>query len=292
MTGSYEIGEYGGRQSLIVKQWSEECEEVLKREQMLVVFNQARGWKPRSMSFLAGHQIEELAILAHVPIGGLDAVVHIRNLRTLSLACEAKSAVRLDQVEGLKECWLSWSKQYESVFQTTSLRKLGVSDYPFEDLSRLTGLINLEELAIKGGKLCSLAGVKVVSHSLNALELCGLSQLRQLDELDDLRKIEQLRIDGCKGITTIEPLRHLSNLRSLVLSDLGEIDSLKPVQQLHHLEELVFAESTNVLDGDLSFLESLPNLRDVVFQPRRHYSHTNFLGLTRLFRKPWKAHRC
>lgn len=284
----YEIGDYGGSQALIIKEWSRECEDVLKDQQLLVVLNQARGWKARSVSFLAGLEIERLAILAHVPLEGLESVGQIRNLKMLSLNCEPKRKVSLDGLENLSDCWLSWSKHYESVFLLCSLKKLGFSDFPYRDLSKLIGLNDLEELRIKGGKLSSFYGIQAFSDTLMSLELCALRRIDRLDELEQLHKLERLRIDGCRKVKSILPLKNLTNLRSLTLSDLGELDSLTPIQRLIHLEDLVFAESTDFLDGDLSCLGSLPSLREVAFQPRSHYSHTNFLGLTRAIRKPWK----
>jgi hypothetical protein len=94
----YEVGEYGGAEALVVRQWSKGCEEELRAKQRLVVLNQARGWKPQSLSFLAGLEIEQLAVLAHVPIAGLVCVASIRNLRKLSLDCEPTETVPLDQV--------------------------------------------------------------------------------------------------------------------------------------------------------------------------------------------------
>lgn len=285
---SFEVTDYGGKRALVVKRWSSECDRLLQDEHLLVVLNQARGWAPEPLTFLAGRQIRSLAILAHTPLVGLESVLEIRGLERLSLDCEPTSEINLGRLQSLQHCWLSWSPHYQSIFTLHSLVSIGFSSYPHRDLSPLGQMRGLERISIKEGKLKTLFGLRALSSTLTYLELAGLPHLGSLDEIDHLDRLRCLRVDGCRKITSLQPLTSLTNLRTLTLSDLGDLDSLSPVQGLDQLEQLVFAESTNILDGDLSHISKLPSLREVIFQPRRHYTHFSLFGLTRPIRKPWR----
>jgi hypothetical protein len=54
---------------------------------------------------------------------------------------------------------------------------------------------------------------------------------------------------------------------------MGDIESIAPIAGLTELEKFFFPVSTNVLDGDMSVLLTLPRLKNVAYQYRRHYSH-------------------
>jgi len=82
-----------------------------------------------------------------------------------------------------------------------------------------------------------------------------------------------LNIDTCKAIDSIEEVGSLPRLRKLNLNNDGNIESLKPLDNLKGLELVVFYESTNILDGDLTPLWRQKNLSRVSFQNRKHYSH-------------------
>ena len=62
-------------------------------------------------------------------------------------------------------------------------------------------------------------------------------------------------------------------MRTFDLSNGGLIQSLGALEGLENLERFTFYETTNIVDGDLSPIFMLPNLRSVAFQERRHYSH-------------------
>lgn len=53
------------------------------------------------------------------------------------------------------------------------------------------------------------------------------------------------------------------------IDNCGDIESLKPIQHLKKLKELSFAESTNILDGDLS---PCKGIKSVGFMERKHYT--------------------
>jgi len=135
--------------------------------------------------------------------------------------------------------------------------------------SRLT---NLESLAILNAPIETAEGIASL-QKLRILRLANLKKLRSLDGLQVLSMLEELEVHTCPRIASITEVGSLANLRKLHLNNDGKIDSLKPLNAIDRLESVLFYESTNIVDGDLSPLMRQESLARVSFQNRRHYSH-------------------
>jgi Leucine-rich repeat (LRR) protein len=107
---------------------------------------------------------------------------------------------------------------------------------------------------------------------LRSLRLANLKRLTSLAGIEHLTNLEELEIHTCRGITSIDEVGHLLRLRKLHLNNDGDIATLKPLDKLTGLESVLFYESTNIVDGDLSPLLRQKHLACVSFQNRRHYS--------------------
>lgn len=60
----------------------------------------------------------------------------------------------------------------------------------------------------------------------------------------------------------------------LDLASMGKIPNLAFLRRYQDLEALAIFGTTDISDGDLSILLSMPKLRSVSLQNRKHYSHT------------------
>ena len=107
-------------------------------------------------------------------------------------------------------------------------------------------------------------------YSVKRLSLYGDRKLSSLKGIEKFKNLTILEIDGCKSIGSINEISSLENLEILKIDNCGDIESLKPIQHLKKLKELSFAESTNVLDGDLSLCKGI---KSVGFMERKHYTH-------------------
>src|SRR5437879_3090775 len=108
---------------------------------------------------------------------------------------------------------------------------------------------------------------------LRSVRLVNLMRLTSLSGIEGLANLEELEIHTCRAIATIDEVGSLSALKKLHLNNDGDIESLKPLEKLSGLESVLFYESTNIRDGDLSPLLRQKNLARVSFQNRRHYTH-------------------
>jgi hypothetical protein len=99
-------------------------------------------------------------------------------------------------------------------------------------------------------KLESAKGLAASCPGLRHLHLKTAKKFQDLPELLKLKKLEVLCLNGC-----------------------GDLPNLKFLAEFPHLRDFRFVD-TNVIDGDLSPLLSLPKLESVGTLDKRHYSHS------------------
>ncbi|AQS54299.1 Internalin-A [Jeotgalibaca dankookensis] len=120
------------------------------------------------------------------------------------------------------------------VGKMASLRKLSLRDNDIEDLAPISALRKLTELDIRENKFDTL------------------------EPLETLNKLKKLNIRD-NQITSLEPIRYLSRLTYLNIHSDTEIESLEPIKELINLETLIMR---NILIQDASFLKPLVNLQN------------------------------
>ncbi|WP_315098300.1 hypothetical protein [uncultured Cellulomonas sp.] len=184
-----------------------------------------------------------------VGAGGID-IRRLRDVRHLALEWEAVSRTGLPPGPALE-----------------SLTLLG---YDAKELPDLGG--RLRSLALYGAKnLVDLEGLRAMDN-LRELEINDARRLTDIDALAALRDLVRFEADGCTGIHELEVLRDARNLRRLRLADCGGIASLAPIRGHNQLQALLAWGTTNIEDGDLTPLLSLPRLSELALKSRRHYS--------------------
>jgi len=180
--------------------------------------------------------------------------------------------IRFSAFPNLEDCALEWRPGSESLFDCTTLKALFLNGYVGENLTAFSHLSRLESLAVLNATITSVDGVGAL-HNLCDLRLANLRNLTDLKGLENLRVLEELEVHTCPKIGSIDEIAALSKLRKLHLNNDGKLESLKPLNSIGCLESILFYESTNILDGDLSPIARQMNLKRVSFRNRRHYSH-------------------
>jgi Leucine-rich repeat (LRR) protein len=137
---------------------------------------------------------------------------------------------------------------------------------PFAELRDLCALTLLN------APVRNLDGVRPL-RKLRFLRLGNLTRLASLAGIEALTELEELEVHTSPRISSIDPIGSLENVRMLYLNNDGRIESLKPLTKLHRLESVIFYESTDIVDGDLSPLMHQSHLSRVSFKDRPHYSH-------------------
>jgi Leucine-rich repeat (LRR) protein len=204
-----------------------------------------------------------------VPVEDDSAVFELRNLIELHLSTYSKARADFGRLPFLEHLAFIWRKSTLGLQSLTRLRSLSLVKYGRHNLDEFAEMQQLETLQLLGGSLSSIHDI----GSLGALRKVRLGDVRGLESLngiENLKHLESLSIDTCKRLTSIEPLAGCTNLRQLRLSNVGPIESLRPLRALKRLESVLFAESTNVRDGEIAFLRTM-GVRNVLFQNRKHY---------------------
>lgn len=132
--------------------------------------------------------------------------------------------------------------------------------------------MNLEFLSILNAPVTNVLGLSSLTR-LRSLRLGNLRRLNSLSGIEHLSNLEELELHTCKNINSLDEVGGLRSLKRLYINNDGNIMSLSPLDGLERLESVLFYESTNILDGDLSPLLRQTNLSRVAFRDRRHYSH-------------------
>ncbi len=264
-------GQYG-RRAVVTARLSHTAAQQLAAGGVLELeLNHGKGWRGTDLSFLAGMpQLQALEITDYT-IRSVEPIHHLTQLRKLTVPTYCRTPIRFHSFPLLEECALEWRKGAESLFERGSLRKLFIDRYSEVDTSPFRQLVGLEWLTLLGGRVADLGGLGSLGK-LRFLRLGDLRHLRSLAGIEGLTNLEELVVQTCRQVESIQPIGHLRRIRRLNISDNGSLDSLAPLGGLNELESVLFYESTNIVDGDLSPLQRLPRLFEVSFVDRPHYS--------------------
>lgn len=267
-----ESGEFGPR-AVVVADWSDDMTKFLVDSQIAELeLNQGKGWTGSDLKFLVElPQLRSLKIL-DFKISSVEPIHFLHELRTLDVMTYCKTEIRFLAFPRLENCGLEWRPKATSLFDCMTLKELFVNRYDGKNTDSFSKLVNLESLAILNAQINDLYGLSALMK-LRHLRLANLKRLASLVGIERLTSLEELEVHTCRRIRSIAEIGYLPRLRKLHLSNDGDIDSLKPLAKLAQLESILFYESTNIVDGDLSHLLNQKNLASVSFQNRSHYSH-------------------
>ena len=269
-----ENGKYGLK-AVITSTWSEDVAKYLiARNIAELELNESKGWKGSDLSFLYDFScLKSFEIIDLRPsIQDISPVNSLKNLKRLDISTYCSTEINFFSFQKLEFCSLEWGKRKaQTLFDCTSLKELFLNRYNGKDTAPFSNLVNLESLAILNAPIEDLKGVGQLKM-LKILRLARLKKLSSLSGIEGLRQLEELEIDTCSSIDSIKEISHLSNLKKLSINNNGKVESLKPLEGLSDLESVLFWESTDIIDGDLTPLLN-KKLSRVSFQNRRHYSH-------------------
>ena len=235
--------------------------------------NRAKGWKRTSLNFLNDLSHLKSLTIIDFNITEIQPIHSLESLQYLDINTYCKNPIDFSCFPDLEECVLVWRARAKSLFECKKLRRLFLSKYTGQDLSKFSNLHTLKDLSIVTSRIKSVEGIENLQNltSLGLYELRGLHSLVGIETLHNLKKFD---IRGCRLIETLEGVRGLSKLEKIDFSTNAKIESLAPLQALKNLQQVLFYESTNIQDGNLVPLINLPNLKTFSFQNRKHYSHS------------------
>lgn len=236
-----------------------------------IELNVAKGWHGGSIAFLKAIDVLKKLSIVGGAVEDFSIIESLKDLQELRLQSVTCKRLQLRQLIGLESLVLGIGKGELQLPGSDSLESLAWNGGSTNNIvEQLRHVGNLRTLSLVGNRLESLDSLssKAVIEDLRLVMMPKLKDCVFLNTMPHLRK---LYVDTCKGFSSIQPLSYLKKLESLVLDNVGKVETLYPVFSLHRLEEVIFCENTNIIDGKIRMLCELPLLRKVAFANRRHY---------------------
>ncbi|MGY8773176.1 hypothetical protein [Spongiibacter tropicus] len=254
--------------------WSDDFIGIIKKEHISVLrLSYSAGWKGENISFLENLQgigLRGVEVYAW-DIKDITPLEFIPDIEYLGLQCQFTKAPDFSGFRRLKICKFQWRPKAISIFNCSNLEVLNIINYREENLKILKNMPDLKRLQITSRKLTSLTGIELLEH-LRILDLAECTNLKSLDGIEKCKKLQIVELENCKRVSDVSSLGALANLRQLVLTNCGHIISLQPLTKCLLLERLTFNGDTNVEDGELTPLLDIPELKQIVFVDRQHYT--------------------
>lgn len=281
---SIEAGDYGPSLVLHSDWRNEYADYMLTHNIKELTVNYAWGFCGQNLDFFQQVPFLEGLRLLVYRFRDISPVHSLHELRSFMNACRDVSELDFSQFPKLERCGLDWRKKVRSLSECETLKWLYVGHYSRKDTAGFAKLVNLESLEIASSPVESLEGL----GSLRGLKMLGLYNLRCLSSLkgvENLLNLENLHIMTCGKLTDISEVRFLSNLQALNFDSWDDIASLEPLKHLPQLKRVGLVKSTNIMVGDSSVFTPLPHLERVYFNVRRYLDQRRKLGTSTLDNK-------
>ncbi|WP_028401003.1 hypothetical protein [Ectobacillus panaciterrae] len=193
---------------------------------------------------------------------------------------KTKNITKLKSLSNLEKLWVYTVNQeeFDTIIGLVNPQFLYVKEMRVEDLSSLESLSNIETLELEWNPKASRLWDITKNTSLKSLTIIDFKRLNDIRNIQRCKKLESLHLEGgiwnTLKLNTLEPLKHLSNLKYLFLSNISAKDeSLEPVSQLTGLQELKISNQFPTEEyARLSV--TLPNTQCEYFQPYIYLSNS------------------
>jgi len=194
-------------------------------------------------------------------------------IRSLSCATsygdkfEFSTSLDYSRIKGL-ECVSVSGNGHDNYNSIEGMKTIRVSGYKAHDLTNMFSSTVLDSLMIIQSKIKTLDGLQKSQN----MQCLYLYYNRGLSDISSLRKIKHtikaLKIENCPKIEDFSVLAELENIEFLDLRGSNSLPSLDFIKHMKNLKTLVF--DVNILDGDLSPCKNLSFVH--LLKNRKHYN--------------------
>ncbi|WP_423920716.1 hypothetical protein ACPEEZ_14785 [Frigoribacterium sp. 2-23] len=263
-----------GLEAVVTGAWTVDDEYEFRRSGAAALnLNYTFGFKERSLDFIRGLPVKKLRVMSRTTRDLSPIYSLAEHLTSLSVTSDPRTPIDLTYFGKLKSLSAYWPQVAASISAATNVEDAYFGSYTDESLVALRSMTSLRWLMLKDRpRLRSLEGLSDLPH-LNFLLIAGASSLSDVSELRraDAPRLRSLSLPGCKRIETLDDIVHQTLLTRLDLGDCGPLTTLSPLRALTELRELFLDESTLIVDGDLQPIVDLPHMQVLGMMSRRHY---------------------
>jgi len=208
-----------------------------------------------------------------IDLSGLSYVAD--RLMALNINDDINTVADLTPFKCLESLGIRWNQETRFPNEEPSLRSLGLSYFnpSTKDLTTLPHMPSLTAFGLTVARLESLKGLERL-RALRELRLYRVQGLTTVNEIGALQDLRELGVEGCQGnFDLASALRSCTQLTTVRYGRAAPLSSLKFISSLPKLESLTFLD-TDVKDGDMSPLANHKCLRYVAFTKKKHFSHS------------------
>jgi len=200
-----------------------------------------------------------------------NSIMQLENLIELSINGPVKEKIDFKKLKRLKGLKYMWGKNnFESVYEHEGIEFLSLYGAKETDFRCLDGMKSLKELEVVRGNFSSLEGLQSLPN-LESIDFNASTKLTDIDALKEMGRLLKLGFSSCNKVEFPDKFEGLTKLRHFSMLRQKNVDSLKFIEGAKQLEVLMFFEMS-IKDGDLSFLESMKNLKQLRGDNKRHYN--------------------
>jgi hypothetical protein len=261
-----------GVHATITGEWQDSFYDIFEKHNVKSLeLNRAKGWVGKDINFLKDVEYLESFSILDFQIQSILPVHFLKRLKKIEVITYCKTALSFGAFPKLEHCAIKWRKGSESLFDCKQLKELFLDGYNQFDSDAFSALTNLEKLTIANSSIRNLDGLSKLTR-LTYLRLGYLNNITSIEPINTLKRLQELEIQNCKKVASIKGVEYLSELKKILLIDMGSIDSLLPLRNIRDIQWILFYGTTNIIDGNISFLRELRKLSKISFQNRRHYT--------------------
>lgn len=129
-------------------------------------------------------------------------------------------------------------KGLENISKLSRLKTLILRGVKMENLDLVENLTNLTELNLLYGSYKDLSGISKL-RNLKDLELSRVRQIPNYDFFKNLVNLEKLCFEGMSELEVLPDLSELKSLRKIQVNNNSRLNDISSVSQIPHLEEFL-----------------------------------------------------
>ncbi len=262
-----------GRCLILRGQWNNEAESIiLQNDVSSLRLSEGAGWSDQSLEFLERIPSDALTSLEiySQKITDVSHMLRFTSLRKIGLQTRNAANFVSSAFPELEYLAYSWTKGGILDTLSGSLTVLKIDKYPYLDFLKIPKAQNLRALLIGARKLSTLNGLEKFPL-VQDITILDAGKLIDISELGNIPDLQRLFLSGAISIFDLHPVSAILDLRHLGLNSCSDIKSLAPIAHMIEMETLEISGNTRIVDGDLSVVESMKNLRWLEIVPRKHY---------------------
>lgn len=139
----------------------------------------------------------------------IKGLKNLNNLRNLRWSAAGDFDLDFSDFQKLEELNTGYGKKMKGWEHLTNLKRLQIAGLKVDDLSLLRNAYNLEYLRIIGGSFGTISGIEECQN-IRTLFLQKCTQLKEIRPIiSKLQNLQQLNLEGCKGIDVDKELTEL-----------------------------------------------------------------------------------